>query len=54
MEQGRWNIIKSRTDRGADFLEEMERRGWMLKSALYSCMDGMYHYIFRRTDDEQR
>lgn len=49
-----WRIIKSRTDRSEDFLQQMEDQGWELKSALYSCMDGMYHYIFRRRKDEQQ
>ena len=46
-----WKIVKSRQDRNADFFSQMEEQGWKLKSALYSCMDGMYHYIFRREGD---
>jgi len=50
-----WKIVKSRVDRNADFFKQMEDQGWELKSALYSCMDGMYHYIFRKeSDDAQR
>lgn len=49
-----WKIIKSRTDQNADFFQQMENQEWELKSALYSCMDGMYHYIFRKRNDEQQ
>lgn len=46
-----WKIVKSRTDRDAEFFRQMEKQGWELKSALYSCMDGMYHYIFRKNNE---
>lgn len=48
-----WRIVKSRTDRDAEFFRQMEEQGWDLKSALYSCMDGMYHYIFRKNNEQR-
>lgn len=48
-----WRIVKSRTDRDAEFFRQMEEQGWDLKSALYSCMDGMYHYIFRKSNEQR-
>lgn len=48
-----WKIVKSRTDRDAEFFRQMEEEGWELKSALYSCMDGMYHYIFRKNNEQK-
>lgn len=47
-----WKIVKSRTDMDVEFFRQMEAQGWKLKSALYSCMDGMYHYIFRRNEED--
>jgi hypothetical protein len=49
-----WRVVKSRMDKNEEFFQRMEDQGWKLKSALYSCMDGMYHYIFRKRDDEQQ
>lgn len=48
-----WKIVKSRTDKDAEFFRQMEEQGWELKSALYSCMDGMYHYIFRKNNEQK-
>lgn len=48
-----WKIVKSRTDRDAEFFRQMEEQGWELKSALYSCMDGMYHYIFKKSNEQE-
>lgn len=48
-----WKIVKSRTDKDAEFFRQMEEQEWELKSALYSCMDGMYHYIFRKNNEQK-
>lgn len=49
----KYRIVKSRLDKDEKFLNEMVEQGWILDQAFYSCMDGMYHYIFQSVENEK-